>query len=107
MGAPPAADGEAPRAAVVALQRHLHGPVAQRRAEVLLVHAQHTEHRNTLFFAVTRFGWAASRRRSGDVENRENALNPSTLEAQFVLQFLVRGHLRQKMPIPSAVPKGA
>ena len=31
----------------------------------------------------------------------------STLEAQFVLQFSVCGHPRQKMPIPSAVPKGA
>ena len=31
----------------------------------------------------------------------------STREAQFVNEFLVRGHLRQKMPIPRAVPKGA
>ena len=31
----------------------------------------------------------------------------STREAQFVNEFLVRGHLRPKMPIPSAVPKGA
>ena len=44
---------------------------------------------------------------SGDVENRENALNQHTLEAQFVLQFLVCGHLRQKMPFTRAVPKGA
>ena len=44
---------------------------------------------------------------SGDVENRENALSQHTLEAQFVLQFLVCVHLQKKMPIPSAVPKGA
>ena len=41
------------------------------------------------------------------VPNTQNALNPSTLEAQFDDEFLVRGHPRQKMPIPSAVPKGA
>ena len=41
------------------------------------------------------------------VPNTQNAPNHITLEAQFVLQFLARGHLRQKMPIPRAVPKGA
>ena len=41
------------------------------------------------------------------VPNTQNALNQHTREAQFVLQFLVRVHLRQKMPIPRAVPKGA
>ena len=38
---------------------------------------------------------------------RREKQNQHTLEAQFVLQFLVCVHLRQKMPIPSAVPKGA
>ena len=56
---------------------------------------------------MTRFGWAASRRLSGDVENPENALNHVTLEAQFDDEFLVCGHLQKQIPIPSAVPKGA
>ena len=41
------------------------------------------------------------------VPNTQNALNHTTLEAQFDDEFSVRVHLRQKMPIPSAVPKGA
>ena len=41
------------------------------------------------------------------VPNTHNAPNPYTLEAQFVNEFSVCGHPRQKMPIPSAVPKGA
>ena len=41
------------------------------------------------------------------VPNTQNALNHVTREAQFVNEFLVRGHLRQKMSIPRAVPKGA
>ena len=41
------------------------------------------------------------------VPNTQNALNQHTREAQFVLQFLVCVHLRQKMPFTRAVPKGA
>ena len=41
------------------------------------------------------------------VPNIQNALNHTTLEAQFVNEFSVCGHLQNKMPIPSAVPKGA
>ena len=57
--------------------------------------------------AATR-GHRGTRARTGaHVENRENTLNQHTLEAPFDDEFLVRGYLRQEMPIPSAVPKGA